>query len=416
MVNHTSKILVIGLTFLLLGAGVVLGSKTIVKPQTLGAWSENFDSYATGSALNGQGGWFGWDGVAGATGYVVSDQALSTPNAEQTQYNSGTASDMVHTYDGVDSGVWIYTAYSYVPSVMTGNQYFILLNTYQNGTHNNPDWSLQLQYTANPPVITDYNDPTITATVLTDQWVQIRVEIDFDADIQNIFYNGVNIGSGSWRDHVSPGGAANLAAVDLYAGDAPGSTAGYWDDLSVAQPSAVVAEAGGPYSGTIGTPIQFSGSATGGSEPYTWSWAFGDGATATEQNPTHTYATSGNFTAILTVTDSTGASGVDTASVSVAGPVIEITKIAGGKGVTATVANTGTIDATGVDWTIALSGGFLLKGKTLSGTIDSLAAGTDTTITSGVLGFGKTTITVTAGDATKTASGFVFLFFVLGVK
>lgn len=34
-----------------------------------------------------------------------------------------------------------------------------------------------------------------------------------------------------------------------------------------------------------------------------WSWNFGDGATATEQNPSHTYAGPGGYTAILTVTN-----------------------------------------------------------------------------------------------------------------
>ncbi|MCL7958452.1 MAG: S8 family serine peptidase [marine benthic group bacterium] len=35
-----------------------------------------------------------------------------------------------------------------------------------------------------------------------------------------------------------------------------------------------------------------------------WSWDFGDGATSTEQNPTHTYAATGTWTVVLEVTDS----------------------------------------------------------------------------------------------------------------
>jgi chitodextrinase len=34
-----------------------------------------------------------------------------------------------------------------------------------------------------------------------------------------------------------------------------------------------------------------------------WSWDFGDGATSTEQNPTHTYASAGTYRVTLTVTD-----------------------------------------------------------------------------------------------------------------
>jgi PKD repeat protein len=40
-----------------------------------------------------------------------------------------------------------------------------------------------------------------------------------------------------------------------------------------------------------------------------WQWNFGDGVTSTEQNPVHTYPTSGRFDATLTVTDDDGATG-----------------------------------------------------------------------------------------------------------
>jgi PKD repeat protein len=40
-----------------------------------------------------------------------------------------------------------------------------------------------------------------------------------------------------------------------------------------------------------------------------WQWSFGDGATATEQNPMHTYAAAQSYTTTLVVTDSAGATG-----------------------------------------------------------------------------------------------------------
>lgn len=70
-----------------------------------------------------------------------------------------------------------------------------------------------------------------------------------------------------------------------------------------------------PISGDVPLTVDFSGSASGGTEPYRYRWTFGDGRSSTAQNPSHTYDQSGTFTARLTVTD--GQSQTDTASVTI---------------------------------------------------------------------------------------------------
>ena len=50
-----------------------------------------------------------------------------------------------------------------------------------------------------------------------------------------------------------------------------------------------------------------------------WYWDFGDGQNSTLENPTHTYATAGTYTVILTATDSCGSDN-DTLIVKVPGP------------------------------------------------------------------------------------------------
>jgi len=59
-----------------------------------------------------------------------------------------------------------------------------------------------------------------------------------------------------------------------------------------------------PTSGDVPFTVYFTGSASGGTPPYSYSWNFGDGGNSTQQNPSHIYNAAGNYTATLTVTDS----------------------------------------------------------------------------------------------------------------
>jgi PKD repeat protein len=84
---------------------------------------------------------------------------------------------------------------------------------------------------------------------------------------------------------------------------------------------APTAHAGGPYNGTAGAAISFTGSATdpGANDVATlqYLWNFGDNTTSTLQNPTHTYANAGSYTVTLKVTEASGLSSTDTTTASV---------------------------------------------------------------------------------------------------
>jgi hypothetical protein len=62
-------------------------------------------------------------------------------------------------------------------------------------------------------------------------------------------------------------------------------------------------DAHGPYYGSPGQVIQFTGTASNGNPPYEYHWDFGDGTSAIVQNPTHSYTSEGNYTVVLAVTD-----------------------------------------------------------------------------------------------------------------
>jgi PKD repeat protein len=49
--------------------------------------------------------------------------------------------------------------------------------------------------------------------------------------------------------------------------------------------------------------VSFSSAVTGGNPAYTYNWTFGDGGTSTSANPTYVYASAGNYTVKLVVTD-----------------------------------------------------------------------------------------------------------------
>lgn len=89
--------------------------------------------------------------------------------------------------------------------------------------------------------------------------------------------------------------------------------------LSAESLSPPQADAGGSYTGTVGTPIQFDGS--GSFSPngtiVSYEWYCGDGRVETGLNPTHTYSHPGTYTLTLTVKDEDNNCGTDSTQVTV---------------------------------------------------------------------------------------------------
>ncbi|UCF13046.1 MAG: hypothetical protein JSW06_02005 [Thermoplasmatales archaeon] len=212
--------------------GAVNVEKTVyIEPKTASTdifWEDNFDSYPVGP-LHGLGGWEAWDNVPAVTAYVTDNQSRSPSNSVEIAWFSGVSADIVQQFIGVSSGKWNLTTWGYIPSDLVGNSFFILLNKYEHGVpHVIQDWSCQIG--VNTTRIWDFDNVDDWLPTITDDWVELRVEIDFEADIQTVYYNDVVLFEKSWTAGVSPGGQKNLACIDLYA-DNVFSSSIYWDDF-----------------------------------------------------------------------------------------------------------------------------------------------------------------------------------------
>jgi len=201
-------------------AGAVL---LLMVPAASADWTENFDSYTAGSGLIGQGGWDGWEGDIAFDAYVTDIFSYSTPNSAGIIPTS----DVVQMFDE-NTGEFEMTAWCYIPSGSTGDQYFIMLNQYDPDSISNANWSVQVQFASDAGNVIDTYS-TSTTPIINDTWVELKVEIYLDQNTYNLFYNDVFLASNDWQDGT---GSNAIAAIDLFS---DGGSNIFWDDLELVQ-------------------------------------------------------------------------------------------------------------------------------------------------------------------------------------
>jgi PKD repeat protein len=220
---------------------------------------------------------------------------------------------------------------------------------------------------------------------------------------------------------------------------------------------APVASAGGPYTGTAGTAVSFSGAASSDpqSETLTYAWNFGDGSTGTGVSSTHTYAADGTYTVSLTVTNTSNLTATATSKATIAAaPLSDValtglvyggaTPIAGahvylfaanttgygGAGIAASSSNasvsllsaaeTGTSDAVGAYVATGSGGGFSLTGDCTCSSgqqlyLYALGGGNSAAGLMAAIGScpasGSSAITVTVNEVSTIAAAYSFAGF-----
>jgi PKD repeat protein len=87
--------------------------------------------------------------------------------------------------------------------------------------------------------------------------------------------------------------------------------------ITVTSPALTLKISATPTSAAVNQTVTFTSTPSGGTPPYTYSWTFGDGGTATTRNATHEYAAAGKFTAELIVRDNAGSSASQNVTITV---------------------------------------------------------------------------------------------------
>ncbi len=190
-------------------------------------------------------------------------------------------------------------------------------------------------------------------------------------------------------------------------------------------PSTVpVANAGGPYVGNANQALAFNGSAStapSGKSITSYAWIFGDGSSGTGASTSHIYTVAGNYTATLTVTDSSGATGSSNVAVQIiTAPVSRPGGPYTGKVGTAVSFNGSASTAPpgqllGFSWNFG--DGSTGSGATPSHTYGSPCVCTvSLTVTDDTAGtsFATTTATIAAGPAPSGESATPSTFFAIG--
>ncbi len=202
-------------------------AKSIYVPDTL-PFNDNFDSYAVGSGISTNGTWKLWSPTS-VDAVVTDSKSFSGKNSLATKALSDNV--QISTPGQITSGQWVCTTMTYIDSAIigTGGGMLIALNTFDQVSGPN-NWSAQIGVDAGSSGLAGAHIASLSfpepgaVPIIPDKWVEVRMEIDLDADTWVGYYDGVQCTpSGlSWSNGVSGGGQVAIECFDFYSSGAAG--------------------------------------------------------------------------------------------------------------------------------------------------------------------------------------------------
>jgi len=197
-------------------------------------YTENFDSYASGSGIVPQGGWLYWGATGQVNATVDNTFAASAPNSLLATVES----DNVQVFN-ITTGQWQCKVKTYYPTGAVGIGYFIMLNTYTNPYVSGGNWSIEVHFDSTLNAVQSINRTVANGgpgntqvPLIRDQWVELVINIDLVADTFTMTYGGQPLvtTNGKWSQNASAAvGLPQIQCIDLYSQ----MTDFRWDDLSL---------------------------------------------------------------------------------------------------------------------------------------------------------------------------------------
>ena len=178
---------------------------------------DDFDSYKAGEFLGTEsnGLWTTWTNATGSPEdtYVTDQFSFSPDNC--IQLVSGGVADVILPLGNENSGSW---TLSYMMYVEEGyGAYFNLLHYFSAAASN---WAVQVYFNASGDgsLVVGSGaslDPGTTFVYPTGTWFEVKVNIDVDGDIAELYFDDTSIYSWTWSEG-STGLSNTIAALNLY--------------------------------------------------------------------------------------------------------------------------------------------------------------------------------------------------------